>query len=132
MNIIGKWKVYAVFGLRGDGTLGFTPISEMDEEQLADYGALIDSVTEFTADGEVITRIPVPADQIEAAKAEGYIIEGDYIVVEKKAWEKRDGVIYYDTGTEIELFGEEQDSFQPIEENDDGTISFALSQYTRM
>ena len=66
-------------------------MQSMTKEELIALGEedlqMFDSVIEFAADGSVNTLIPVPADQIEAAKADGLEIdENGYACVEKTEW----------------------------------------------
>ncbi len=120
MNIIGKWKVKKVACLTPDG-IEFCGVSDIPEGETAEeMRQLASSVVEFKEDGTVDTFLPVDAELLseedhEQMREEGLEIIDGFMKIESSTWEYRDGVPYYDTGTEGEILGEQVDSFSKIE-----------------
>lgn len=115
MEFIGKWKVLKTMYPTSDG------IKHLTKEELIALGEedlqMFDSVIEFAADGSVNTLIPVPADQIEAAKADGLEIdENGYACVEKTEWKTEDGKAF------VSMDGD----FVPLELTQDGLLKYAM------
>lgn len=117
MDIIGKWIVKKAMYPGEEGMLHLTK-EEMiahgvDEDDLEMFG----SVIEFKADGTVETKVQIPADQIEAAKAEGAPVDADgCIVVDSTTWKEEGGAYLYDLGGD----------FAPLDETEDGLLSFGM------
>lgn len=124
MSIIGNWKVakVAVFDESFDLTLKAEAEIEATPEN-EEYKKMFCAVIEFTADGKAYTKLKVPEEALEEARAQGMPVDGDgYAVVEQKAWKEENGVFLYDTGNTGEAMGEAIDPFEPLVLNEDGSM----------
>lgn len=92
-----------------------------------DFKQMIDSLTEFVADGTLNTLFPVPEEMKEKAASLGAVVRDDgYAVVESTTWKEQDGRFYYDTKIEGEVLGEKVDSFTEIPVTADGCLRYGL------
>ncbi len=138
MTYTGKWKLHSVMIFDDDNMPVFlTPeeyidspmpyIDETDEEAVADEikerGKIIGMSIKICEDGKLYMLSPlpenIPQEEVDAAVAAGIIkVVDGAIADEPKAWEIRDGELWFDTGIEGEVYDEEVSSWvNPIDEN---------------
>lgn len=138
MEYTGKWKLHSVMTFdESNMPLYLTPeeyldspmpyVDESDEEAVADEikerRKLIGMSIKICDDGKLYMLSPLPEGvtqaEVDKAVAAGVIklVDGQ-IADEPKAWEMRDGELWFDTGIEGEVYGEKADSWvKPIDEN---------------
>ncbi|MBE6888665.1 MAG: hypothetical protein E7485_01435 [Ruminococcaceae bacterium] len=138
MTYTGKWKLHSVMTFDdNDMPVYLTPeeylkapmpyVDESDEEAVADElkerKKLIGMSIKICDDGKLYMLSPLPEGvsqaEIDKAVSAGVIklVDGE-IADEPKAWELRDGELWFDTEIEGEIYGEKSDSWvRPIDEN---------------
>lgn len=115
MEFLGKWIVKKTMFPTEDG------IKHLTKDELIALGIeedleMFDSVILINEGGTVETLIQLPADQIEAAKADGAPVdENGCICVDSVAWKDENGQFLY----------EENGEFVPAHLTDDGYLIFA-------
>ena len=103
---------------------------EIEADEVAESLQTFDAVIEFTADHRVIEWMKAPADlgedDIKAALDEGGIsaYRDGMIALGEKEWKALDGKLYYNSGEERELFGEEQSPWDELTFGDDGLLAY--------
>ena len=130
MNIIGRWNVAKVAMFDENFTLKFVTAAELDamtdRPEVEEYKQMFSAKVEFTADGKVLTIVPVPADQIEEAKAEGATLTDDgYVIMDQRDWKEENGRFFYNTGNSGTVMGEEIDPYVPLDVDADGNLPFS-------
>ncbi len=138
MTYTGKWKLHSVMTFDDDDMpVYLTPeeyldspmpyVDESDEEEVAhemkERRKLIGMSIKLCEDGKLYMLSPLPEgvsqEEVDRAAEAGVIklVDGQ-IADEPKAWEIRDGELWFDTGIEGEVYGEKADSWvKPIDEN---------------
>ncbi len=138
MNYTGKWKLHSVMTFGDDDMpVYLTPdeylnspmpyVDESDEEAVADEmrerKRMLGTFIKICDDGKLymLSALPdgVSQEQVDKAVAAGVIklVDGA-IADEPKAWELRDGELWFDTEIDGEICGEKADSWvNPIDEN---------------
>lgn len=92
MSIAGKWKVKKIMSFAEEEpkliTMAeFEAIPEKDEEM----AQMASSVLDITEDGKLAMMIPIPAEAIEEAKAEGAEVTDDgFVIADRFEWLKKD------------------------------------------
>ena len=115
MEFLGKWIVKKTMFPTEEG------VKHLTKDELIALGIeedleMFDSVILVKEDGIVETLVQIPADQIEAARAEGAPVdESGCICVGSAAWKEENGQIFY----------EENGEFVPAQFTDDGYLIFA-------
>lgn len=115
MKFLGKWIVKKTMFPTEDG------IKHLTKDELIALGIeedleMFDSIILVKEDGIVETLVQIPANQVEAAKAEGAPVdENGCICVGSAAWKEEGGEVLY----------EENGEFVPFELTDDGYLKFA-------
>ncbi len=138
MTYTGKWKFHSVMTFDDDDMpVYLTPdeylnspmpyVDESDEEEVAhemkERRKIIDMMISICEDGKLYMLSPLPEGvtqaEVDKAVAAGVIKLVDGAVAdEPKAWEMRDGELWFDTGIEGEVYDEKADSWvKPIDEN---------------
>lgn len=93
MSIAGKWKVQKIMSFGEEGpqliTMAeFEAIPEKDEEM----AQMASSILDITEDGKITMMIPIPAEAIEEARAEGAEVTDDgFVIADRFEWLNRDG-----------------------------------------
>ena len=115
MEFLGKWIVKKTMFPTEDG------IKHLTKDELIALGIeedleMFDSVIYVKDGGIMETLMQIPADQVEAAKAEGAPVdENGCICMDSVAWKEEDGNFFY----------EENGEFVPVQLTDDGYLMFA-------
>lgn len=124
MTIIGKWKTVKVAVFDENFNMVLKSAEELENTpENAEYLQMLSSIMEFTADGEALTKVKVPDEAMEEAKASGMPIDSEgYCTVDRREWKEEQGNFLYNTGTEGEIMGETVDPFAPLVINEDGSI----------
>ena len=150
MNYIGRWKFDSIGTL--DEESGFiylgteeylnAPmpyVDENDEEAVADELKERKMMTameiEVAADGKLYFLSPLPEgvsdEEVKAAVEAGAITLYDGMMTDApKAWEERDGELWYDTGIEGEVMDEKVDSWAKALDND-GYFNFMNIRFVK-
>jgi hypothetical protein len=138
MTYTGNWKLHSVMTFDdNDMPVYLNPeeyldspmpyVDESDEEAVADEikerKNLIGMSIKICDDGKLYMLSPLPEgvsqEEVDKAVKAGVIklVDGQ-IADEPKAWELRNGELWFDTGIEGEVYGEKADSWvNPIDEN---------------
>lgn len=138
MTYTGKWNFHSVMTFdEDDMPVYLTPeeylgspmpyVDESDEEAVADEMKerrnIISMSIKICDDGKLYMLSPLPEgvsqEEVDKAVKAGVIKLVDGMIAdEPKAWELRDGELWFDTGIEGEVYGEKADSWvKPIDEN---------------
>ena len=127
MDICGIWKIKEISVPTPEGVKTYSRDNMPEGEMYEDFKQMIDSLTEFVADGTLNTLFPVPEEMKEKAANLGAVVRDDgYAVVESTTWKEQDGRFYYDTKIEGEVLGEKVDSFTEIPVTADGCLRYGL------
>lgn len=124
----GKWKIKTIstfdpeVGLK---TLTLDEVLAMPEgEEKAELMQMANVVFIITEDKFTVTT-PIPADQIEEAKASGMTVTDDGLgIMEEYQVKVEDGIYYYLTNTTGEIMGESIDPWQKMELDENGNFVF--------
>lgn len=129
MSIIGKWKTKKMLAFGPDGMQLMTldEAKTLDEETAEELvKTMTTTIVDINADGTVYTRIIIPADQIEEAKAQGAPLEADgTIIADRKPWKEENGEYFYDTGEQREIGGEAVSSWDKLSLDAEGYLPYA-------
>ena len=149
MNYIGKWKMHSI-GEMGDDGIRYllaeeylaSPMLYIDSsdaeavaEEIAERKKIISMELRVVEDGNLYMLLPIPEDvskeDIDAAVASGEITLYDGMICERPLkWEERDGVLWFDTGIQGEVFGETADTWtKAIDEN--GYFNFMTFRFCK-
>ncbi len=126
--MLGKWKMkyLATFDpeacemkrLTVDEVLAM-PDGE-EKEELMEMAHAVMEITETS----LRILIPIPADQVEEAKAAGApVTEDGFVITQQSAVKVEDGVYYYDAEMRGEIMGQEIDSWMPLACDEAGDLS---------
>ncbi len=124
--MIGKWKIKHV--AKFDPECGFKKLTMddilalPDEEEREELLDMCNVVLEITETSFRILQ-PIPAEEIEEAKAEGIEVTDDGFVVAQNSQVKvENGVYYYNSADEGEIMDEEIDGWEELRCNEDGDL----------
>lgn len=117
MKFIGKWKVLKTMSFTEDGIKHLTKEEIIEQDGEDAELDLFGSVIEFTADGAIKTLVPVPADKIEEAKAEGLEIDAEgFACLDQLEWKEEGDNVFMSQDGEL----------VPLELTEDGLLKFAM------
>ena len=129
----GLWKVDKIMGFDDDYNQVWKdaeailndPAADDDEKQA------VKSLVEFGDDGIVRLMMPLPEgvtqEEIDEAVAAGEIeVRDGMMIAEQHEWKEEDGKVFYDSGTEGEVCGEEVSPWIEITETDNGIEMFTF------
>lgn len=124
MSLTGKWKIKSLATF--DPEVGFKKLT-VDEilampegEDKEEFMKMVNVMVNIT-DTKLSMLAPIPADQLEEAKAAGVVVTDDgFGVMEEYDLKVENGAYYYKTSVTGEVMGEEIDPWQKIELNADG------------
>ena len=150
MEFIGRWLFHSVGVMGEDGKLTYmdadgyinSPMPYVDENdaeavksELDERKMLVGSCFEVCDDGSLYMLFPIPdgvtQEEIDEAVEAGEIsLRGGMMVTKAMPWEIRDGKLWFDSGIEGEVFGEEADPWTcAIDEN--GFFRFMTTRYVK-
>ena len=149
MNYIGKWKIHSIGEIGDDGIrylsveeylaspMPYIDCSDADAvaEELSERKKIISMELRVVEDGKLDMLLPIPGDvskeDVDAAVASGEITLYDGMICERHLkWEERDGVLWFDTGIQGEVFGESADTWtKAIDEN--GYFNFMTFRFCK-
>ena len=139
MNIIGKWKMDAMFLPLSEEKTDWIKVSEIDftDEKYEDIAMMPHLLHIFNADHTVQILMPIPEDTPqevidEEVKNGAVVVDGKYIVIEESHWKEENGKIYYDTKAQGTIFDEEVSPWVEMKELSDGTVEFEVSRIARI
>ena len=119
----GKWVVKEVATFDIDTGFKMVPAAEViasDDPALEDYKDMAGAVLVFSEDGSANTYVSLPAEQLEAAKAEGAPVTEYGILVDEREIKVIDGEFYYNSG---EKGSDDADSFFKLELDEEGCFT---------
>ena len=118
MEFLGKWRVKKTMFPTDEGVAFMTKDEILATGQVdPDDLEMFNGIMEVREDGTFVTLIQVPADQIEAAKAEGAPVdENGFICVDQTTWKEENGAYFY------EMSGETV----PFTLTEDGLLEYAM------
>ncbi len=138
MNYVGKWKFHSIMTYNEENMPVYltseeylnSPMPYIDEsneeevaEEIRERRKMISTSIKICEDGKLYMLMPLPEgvsqEEVDKAVAAGEIkLMDGAIVDEPKAWELRDGELWFDTGIDGEFCGEKVSSWEkPIDEN---------------
>lgn len=135
MNLVGKWKVKEVMGFSLEEGMIWKPLEQVALEDPDSYKVFENTITEFCEDGTVQTLLPVDSgvytkEQIDEAVEEGKVIRDGMLVLDTQYWKNEDGINYFNTEIQGEVFGEEVSPWAAIKEVE-GMIEINAVRYAR-
>lgn len=150
MNYIGKWEFHSIGVMDDSFTMVYmgkeeylrSPMPYVDEEdaeavaeEMQERQMMVSTQLQINEDGTLVFLVPLPEDapmeEVEQAVAAGEIQLVDGMLCRSSCrWEERDGELWYDTGMEGEVFGEEVDGWaKALDEN--GLFTFATTRFVK-
>ncbi len=150
MDFIGFWKFHSIGTIDENDRLVYlsaeeyinsdmpyidTSDPEAVEDEMKERKGVVGAKLKFTEDGKFYTLMPLPegvsqAEVDEAVKGGLIKLMDGMMCDDAKAWELRDGELWFDTGIEGEVFGEKTDGFAKAMDNE-GYISFMTTRFVK-
>ena len=150
MDHIGTWAFHSIATMNDNDEMVYLSaeeylkapmpyVDESDEEAVADElrerKKMIGMQVKICEDGKLYLLSPLPEgvsqEEVDQAVSAGMITLLDGMMTDRPmAWEVRDGVLWYDTGIEGELFGEKADSWVKAMD-EDGYFAFATTRFVK-
>lgn len=149
MSIAGDYKFHSMMSFDDEEGAKYLTIEELlqkpvpegtDPEEAEDNRKELLSMTNMLLriceDGTLKVMSPIPEEvsqeELDAAIASGEVfVEDGYIYDKVQKWEDRDGVIYYDTGIEGEIFGEKADPWDKLFD-DEGLADMMFMKFKKV
>lgn len=137
MSFAGDYRLASMKKLKSDDS-GFEDVAievilaekEKDEPDNS-IDNIYRTIITITEEGEMIYHMPipegVPEDQIEAAKAKGFVVNGEF-VVDRKMLKMEDGNIYMQDTSKF-LTGDE---WVKINTENEGELNLVLMKYKKI
>ena len=127
MSFTGKWKIKSLATF--DPEVGFKKLT-VDEilampegEDKEEFMKMVNVMVNIT-DTKLSMLAPIPADQLEEAKAAGVVVTDDgFGVMEEYDLKVENGAYYYKTSVTGEVMGEEIDPWQELKLDEEGGLS---------
>ena len=118
MKYLGKWRVKKTMFPTEEGVKHLTKDEILATGQVdPDDLEMFDGIMEVREDGTFVTLIQVPADQIEAAKADGAPVdENGFICVDQTTWKEENGAYFFEMNGET----------VPFKLTEDGLLEYAM------
>ena len=134
MNVLGTWKIAAVYTFDADFNKELKPVGEVLDapETDDDMRMMLTAEYEFCDDGSLLVKALLPEnisrEEIDEAVEAGEITlcGDDRFMIESYEWKEEDGKILFDSGIEGEAFGEKTSPWEEIEQLEDGTLQFFI------
>lgn len=138
MDFIGKWKFHSIGVFNDNDELVYltaddylnSPMLYIDEtdkdavaEEMKERKKIIGMQIKICDDGKLYMLMPlhegVSQAEVDEAVAAGFFTLVDGMIADSPMqWELRDGELWYDTGINGEVFGEEAETWaKPLDEN---------------